>query len=282
MLILKRETSENAIRWYSLQNKIFERKIAEVFKLLRNHQIEPILIKGWAAARSYPAAEIRAFSDIDVCVKPELYQKAKEILRSVQEVDLHEGFRHLDLLSWNDLFDKSKTVEVHNVEIRVLSEEDHLRVLCVHWLTDGGAFKDKLWDIFYLLDNREADFDWERFLDSTGKVRRRWFVCVVGLAHLKLGLDISDTPFEKEAEDLPGWFLKSVEKEWRSDVRLVDLRFTTGSFKNFYKQLKKRFPPNAVQATVLEEGDFEKNSQLKYQWKNFFRRLLNSVKKTFN
>ena len=278
-MILKRETSQNAIRWYSLQNKIFERKIVKVLKLLRSHKIEPILIKGWAAARSYPASQVRAFSDIDICVKPELYQTAKKILSSIQEVDLHEGFRHLDLLSWNDLFDNSETVDLDGIEIRVLSEEDHLRVLCVHWLTDGGAFQDKLWDIFYLLENRGADFDWERFLDSTGTVRRKWFICVVGLVYLKLDLDISNTPIEKEAGNLPGWFVKAIEKEWQSDVRLVDLRYNLGSFTSFYKQLRKRFPPNAVQATVLEEGDFEENSKLKYQWKNFLRRLVNSVKK---
>ena len=54
------------LRWYLLTSKKFERQIADAFTLFRKEGIEPLLIKGWAAARYYPADKPRFFGDVDI------------------------------------------------------------------------------------------------------------------------------------------------------------------------------------------------------------------------
>ncbi len=279
---MDRNLSKEQIRWYKLENKVFERKIELFFKLFREARIEPILIKGWAAARFYPENQPRPYSDIDLAIAPEMFGKALEILGNRLEVDLHEGFRKLDLLSWNDLYERSELVEIgENYKIRVPSHEDHLRILCIHWLLDGGAFRDKLWDVFYLCENRPKDFDWNYFLNSNGQVRRFWLESVLLFVQMRFGLDLRNAPIQ--AEKPPEWFVKAVEKEWSSStVGLTDLRNSSVNFRTFGQQLKKRFIINPVQAFVMEEGDFRKDTILRMRLRNFANRLKHSLKKTFD
>lgn len=87
-------------RWHLIVFRYQEYKIVKAFELLRKNNIEPILIKGWAAARNYPVKEERAFLDIDLCGAPGDYTRAGKILAGEEEqkllVDLHDGLRHLD------------------------------------------------------------------------------------------------------------------------------------------------------------------------------------------
>ena len=200
---ISREISTKDLYWNLLETKVFEKNIAEKFNLLRSFGIEPIIFKGWAIARQYPIDQPRHSIDIDLSVEPKLYQKARRLLKRERPpfCDLHRGFRHLDTLDWRDLYRNSQTFEIEKTKIRLLRPEDHLRVLCVHWLTDGGEYKHRLWDIFYLVQNNRRQFDWDRCLDTVSARRRRWIICVIGLAHKYLGLDLSDTPFESEAKN---------------------------------------------------------------------------------
>ena len=265
-------------RWQTLQLRVFEYQIEEVFQILRQQEIEPILIKGWAAGRFYPNPASRFSSDIDLAVGAADFERAVDIVKKLHyAIDLHKELRHLDKLDWNDLFANSELVEMGKTNVRVLRLEDHLRVLCVHWLTDGGANKDKLWDIFYGLKNRHPDFDWERFLDSAGEKRRRWFVSTVGLAKKYLGLSLDGTPLEKAEDEIPDWVIWTIEKEWKSDVRLIPLQRCLNDKRVFWQQIRKRIPPNPIQATVELEGDFDKKPRVIYQIGNIFIRFFPSI-----
>jgi hypothetical protein len=270
-------------RWHLIVSKYQEHKIVKAFELLRKNNIEPILIKGWAAARNYPVKEERVFLDVDLCVAPTDYSKAGKILAGIEEqkllVDLHDGLRHLDTLDWNDLYENTEQVKIQETEIRLLRPEDHLRILCVHWLTDGGANKERLWDIYYAVENRPVNFDWSRCLETVEEKRRKWIVCAIGLAHLYLGLRLENTPLAVEAKLIPEWVIKAVEKEWADEIRFKRLHDCLYDRKEFFRQLRKRFPPNAIQATILTEGEFDNKSRTFYQIKNILMRTLPSIKR---
>jgi hypothetical protein len=271
------EKEETDKRFRLLKYKVNEHVIEKIWKQFAEAGFEPILIKGWAASRMYSDPSVRYFSDVDLMVAPDRYQDALKFAENVRErlpVDLHKGARHLDTLGFEELFAHTIKEKCNETEIRILRREDHLRLLCIHWLTDGGEYKEKLWDIFYGLANRPENFDWDRFLNITTARRRRWLVCTIGLAHKYLGLDIENTPISSEAKNLPHWLIKTVEREWASKVRMLPLDMFLNNRKMFWKQIKKRIPPNPIQATVLEEGDFDKYPRIGYQIKNMFHRAL--------
>jgi len=270
-------------KWLILHAKLFEEKIKQAFRIFRQSEIEPVLIKGWAAARFYTNKSERFYTDIDLCVEPGLFHKASELLKNEEAkklaIDLHSGFRHLDTVSWENLFRKSQLVNLDEINIRVLRPEDHLRILCVHWLTDGGAYREKLKDIYFAIENRPADFDWGRCLGVVSENRRRWIVCTIGLAKKYFGLSLKNTPIELEAENLPEWLIRAVEKEWMSDVRLLPLHRFYHDRKRLWQQIRKRVPPNPIQATVELEGNFDDSPRIYYQIKSIFTRMIPFLKR---
>lgn len=277
------QEKQNNIKWLQISQKVKEDWITKTFEHLRKNEIEPILIKGRANAEFYPNKFERQYHDIDICVSPENFKKAEFLLKNnltkYGVVDLHDGLRHLDTLDWENLYENSILLELNNHKIRILRPEDHLRILAVHWLMDGGEYKDRLYDIFWVVKNRPKDFDWERCLNSVSQNRRYWIICVIGLTHKYLKLNIDDLPFSHEAKQLPKWLVERVEKEWDSQIRIIPLLDTLENPKMFFQQLSKRFPPNPIAATVMEEGSFKSKTLLHYQVKNILRRAIPSIQK---
>src|SRR3982750_4354453 len=87
------EEAGNEKRWLILRNRLYEENIKSAFGLFRAGGIEPALIKGWAAAREYPEKYRRVFGDIDLCVPPEMFEKALELISCADakklNIDLH-------------------------------------------------------------------------------------------------------------------------------------------------------------------------------------------------
>ncbi|HVF29925.1 MAG TPA: nucleotidyltransferase family protein, partial [Pyrinomonadaceae bacterium] len=252
-------------------------------RAFRANNIEPVLIKGWAAARNYPAGKFRFYGDIDLAVSAESYHRAQALIERedspIKGVDLHRELRHLDTLSWDDHYSRSELVPVDGDEIRVLAPEDHLRVLCVHWLTNGGEDKERLFDIVYAVENRPASFDWARCLDVVSLNRRSWLVATIGLAHKYLGLAIEDLPFADEARRLPDWLTKCVERGWSGQVRLRGLDESITDRGLFVKQIGRRLPPNPIQSTVFCEGAFDDGPRIGYQIRDIVGRIRPSVRR---
>ena len=66
-------------------------------KTLRDHGIEPVLLKGQGLARYYPVSELRQCGDIDLYVGEENYEKAYEALKEVvTEIDEKESAMSYD------------------------------------------------------------------------------------------------------------------------------------------------------------------------------------------
>ena len=154
-----------AYRLYTLQSRINKTKIEKVFTLLRAAGVEPILIKGWAAARCYPEQGLRPYGDIDVCVRKEDYQSAKAALAELDPmrftVDLHSGFAKFGIREQEKLYARTELVDIGGAEIRILGAEDHLRVICFHLMREGAWRPLWLVDVAAALESRPANFrDW--------------------------------------------------------------------------------------------------------------------------
>lgn len=278
---------ENSAFWETrlqkLQFALLEQRVGQLFEILAEDGLDPILIKGWAIARFYDNPAERSSVDIDLCFSSDIYHEAEKLLSATKyhrfNVDLHNGLRNFDSIKYEELFKHTRLITIQNYKapVRVLRPEDHLRVLAVHWLTDGGAYFEKLKDIYYLIKNRPDDFDWDRALGIIDEKRRRWILCVIKLAHLHLQLRINDLPIYEELTDqclIPHWMEKTLEKEWQSNLRLQPLHWNLFNLKVLWKQIKKRIPPNAIQATIEMQGDFEDSPRITYQ----IRSVLNRVK----
>jgi len=245
---------------------------------LRPIGVEPIAIKGWAVSRFYPKGMIRSYSDIDLAIPPDQFQIVKEggaLTKGLAvSVDLHEGFRDRDALSWQELFAHSYTVPLNGVPIRLLSDEDNLRLTAAHWLIDGGVYESRLWDIYYLVENRKQNFDWERCLDAAGPVRRSWVHAAIATARDYLNLDVSKLPDSVKEYKLPYWYTNTLEKEWaRGSYLRVPIWLCLNRPKVLIEQARRRFPPNPIAATTDTEGPIDDSPRFTYQVKSFWKKL---------
>lgn len=260
-------------KWQVISYKVYERKLVDLYRRLRELELDPILIKGWAAGLLYPAGWHRPPGDFDLVFDPASLKSASDLSFELAgfPVDIHKGMRKLDTVAFEQLYSNSRRLELEDVRIRILRPEDHLRVLCVHWLVDGGERKDRLYDIYWAVTNRGEEFNWEECLGPVSERRRRWIICTIGLAHRYLDLDISGLPFENQALDLPSWLTRSVEKNWNKGVPHVPIHWTLKDPKALKDQIRKRFPPDELMATVEMEGDFDSLTRLHYRVAYLFR-----------
>ena len=136
---------QQSYRLNTLEAALQEREIGESVARLRSAGIEPLLGKGWAAARLYPAPGMRPRGDVDLYVTADQYLIAADALRTEQgaeyRVDLHRGFADLDDRNPRDLHDRASRVRIDGTEVLVFSPEDHLRLLSLHLLRHGAILR---------------------------------------------------------------------------------------------------------------------------------------------
>src|SRR5258706_7160244 len=123
-----------------------EQTLAAV-QFLRSKGVEPLVIKGWAAARIYAEPGCRPYADVDVCVSPEDYDRAIAAAASAPpeagSIDVHfprsrrpvpgrslrktgDDLRELDDRDWDDVVAHSVPVVAAGGQIRIPGGEDHL------------------------------------------------------------------------------------------------------------------------------------------------------------
>ena len=265
----------NSYRYATIQGDLLQHEIKELFSFVRLAGVEPVLVKGWAVARFYPEPGLRPCGDIDICVHPAQYKKAVDALRDWTDhsflVDLHEGFAGLDQANADDLYLRSELIGLGDVEVRVLSDEDHLRVLCLHFLRHGAFRPLWLCDIGAAVESRPQKFDWERCLGSDRR-QRDWIACTIGLAHQLLGARLADTPVEQRSKRLPTWLVPTVLKQWETPNTLNHgvLRHRAGMAEYFrnpagvMRDLRNRWP-NPIEATIYVGGSFNELPRLPFQ-----------------
>jgi hypothetical protein len=269
-----------AHRYSTLLARMHETEIARVFQVLAEAGISALLVKGWGVARHYPEPGLRPYVDIDVFVDPAAADRANAVLieNDCEKyfVEVHAGPKHLDAEPIEDWFQRSTLVELDQVPIRLPAHEDHFRALCVHWLHHGAIRAAGLCDIALFLEKFGATMDWELCL--RGKPQRAgWVVCAVGLAQNLLGADLSAMPIADAGERLPRWMKPSVLRIWadprgRGAIIPPPLHASLSHPVRAARELRSRWPPNPIHATLEVNGAFNDLPRLPYQAANFLAR----------
>jgi hypothetical protein len=241
--------------------------------------VDAILAKGWAAAGFYTNRDLRPYGDIDICVRPEVFRLAQEVLSRPEAndcwVDLHKHFTEIGDRTIDEIFARSTVVQLGHEHIRVLGPEDHLALLCIHLLKHGAWRPLWLCDIAAAVESLPATFDWHIFL---GRWRRRaaWIACAIGLAHQLLGARIGHLPLKPELPEVPGWLAQGVLEQWSSlfpadhlPVRPAPLMTRNlRSGRNIIKGAIERWP-DPITATFNLGGRFNNFPRLPYQLADF-------------
>lgn len=276
---------QQVYRRYALETAISERDIKNAFALLRAGGVEPVLVKGWAAARSYAEPYLRPLGDIDLCVRPEQYTAMLAALNSpagqtyglnmyidTGRVDPHQGFSKLDDRDAEELYARTRLVQLGETEVRVLSPEDHLRILCVHLLRHGAWRPLWLCDVAAALEARPADFDWQLCLGRNPR-RADWVACALGLAHQLLGARVDDTPIAERAQRLPRWLAPHVLRLWGEVHRdRVHMRIYARDPLGAVKELRYHWP-DPIEATINVRGALNDWPRLPLQLGEFLTRV---------
>jgi hypothetical protein len=276
------EMLHQAYRLQSIQSEIHEQKIEKVFRLFRQAKIEAVLAKGWASAGMYSLRALRPYGDIDICVRPEHVKPAKDLLGDPEAsdcwVDLHERFSEIDDRAVDQLFARSRTVNLGQEEIRMLGLEDQLALTCIHLLKHGAWRPLWLCDVGVAIESLPANFDWDICL-GPNQTRGNWIACAIGLARDLLAVDTRSLPAKLDRK-LPGWLLENVLEQWKKPfaihqppmshpIPMTDLlRHPSGLLEG----LRQRWP-NPIIATISVNGEFNNLPRLPYQMANCLSRI---------
>jgi hypothetical protein len=277
-------------RLQTLRAAVREGEIESLSALLGSAGVDAVLVKGWAAGRAYPEQGLRPTGDIDLCVRSEQYRKAKEVLASPEGrrfwVDLHEGVAELGDRAAAELYGRTRVLRLGGARVRVLGEEDHLRLLCYHLLRHGAWRPVWLCDVAASFESRGAGFDWDYLL---GGRRADWVLSALGLAHRLLGASIGGTPAAGAAGRLPRWLVPVVLARWARPFATEQSPHTYGAPMAAYlrrprgllKGLRRRWP-GPVEATVAAGGHFDSLPRWPFQLANCFTRAARFLAGTSN
>src|SRR6266478_4355249 len=268
------EVMHQAYRLQALLSGIHEQKIQKVFRVLRTESIEPILVKGWAAASLYPDQALRPYGDIDLCVEQQDFKAAQVALARPEMsecwVDLHKHFEGLEDRRFEELFSRSHLIDLEDEGIRVLSDEDHLALLAIHLLKHGAWRPLWLCDIAAAIESTPKDFDWEICL-GRDKKRIDWIAVAIALAMELFGAE-SNYLTERADEKLPSWLVKSVLKQWgrlfpANHLPIQALPLMVTNLRNPWRLVKAtcRRWPDPITATFNLNGCFSRFPRLPYQ-----------------
>ena len=198
---------------------------------LRNHGVEPVLLKGQGLARNYPTPELRQCGDIDLYVGVQNYAKSYEILKNiVSEIDeqscLDSDEKHYHASVGNIMIEVHRYADIHSSstfnqiyqeyahiglseglipiqfgDMVVNTPADNFNAFYVfnhmwHHFMHGGVGLRQLCDWSVLLHSRAGslDLDYLSSLLSKMKLMKPWkvFGCI---AVDYLGLPKDDFPF---------------------------------------------------------------------------------------
>ncbi len=268
-----------AYRVQVLRYAVREREIEQVVGLLQSVDAEPVLCKGWAAARLYPDMAVRPLGDIDIFVKPEQVSRAHAALQGLRlgrgsAVDFQESATlALYRADVRTMYNRASTVPMGDIPVKVLSPEDHLSMLCVHFLGHGGWRPIWLCDIAAAMESLTESFDWQTCLGEDTR-RAGWILSALACAHEILGAQLGAPPFDLlYSQAAPRWLAPTVLKQW--DVPYAPMSDGiigyTAPMASYWRRpigvwsaLRERWP-SPITATIRVEGPINDVPRLLFQ-----------------
>jgi hypothetical protein len=282
-----------------------EEAVAELARHLHSAGIAPLHFKGWAVAQYYSQPDLRAMGDADLCAPPGRLHEMVRVLRgrgftalnssanaehgqaillmSPADwpgrdllVDVHERLDKFYLKPPEDIFSRARRARLGDCDVLVPSIEDHLRIVAIHFLRDGGWRPSSLCDVGALLEALPSGFDWELCLGDCPR-RRRWIACTVELAHQLLGARLDAVPTECQIPDMPSWLSRTVLRAWDKPLSHHRARVRFGWIlrdfqSDIFEEVIARWP-NGIRASVELEAAFSRAPRWPYQLKLFLRSI---------
>jgi hypothetical protein len=236
-----------------LDSRRHEQALEQVLALMHASGIRPLLVKGWAIARHYPAPGLRPYTDIDLSVPEEQLEAAARVLERIGElalvVDLHRGFPRARGRDPAEITRRQERVPLGRVEVDVLGLEDHLRHLCLHLLEHGAWRIIWLCDVALLLDTKKDEIDWGWLLAGDPRDTDA-VLCAIGLAHHVLGVSLEGTPAAERASRIPRWMVNAVLESWgRGEGPHPQLWSLPRNPRELWNAARERWP-NPIAATA--------------------------------
>lgn len=194
-----------------------EQEIAEAVDFFCKRGLRPLSVKGWVAATPYASRALRPYSDLDLCFRPEEYAAAARAVAAVGDLpwplELHRGYAVLLDRSTEELFAGARSVKIGGTEVWIPAAEDHLRLLCLHFMAHGGCGPLWLCDIAAAVERPGEGFNWERCLAGQPRVTG-WLMGCLALAAELLGADLAAAPTAPRPGRLPRWLAPAVLRQW--------------------------------------------------------------------
>jgi hypothetical protein len=230
---------------YAAQAIQYEEQLLNIFRTLTSLGIRAILLKGWSVARFYPAPGLRPLGDVDLLVADSERSLTHQAIRQLKckrfPVDTdHDEFSRFGESSFEQLYERSERSNLQDSAIRILRPEDHLRLLCLHFLKHGGWRPLWLCDVAAALENLPVTFAWK---DCLGRCERyaQWIACTIEAAREILGAQPTVELPSSNRPIVPRWFLSAMLKEWsfcKSSTRPQFSRLISGHVRNPSLSLK--------------------------------------------
>jgi Uncharacterised nucleotidyltransferase len=259
------EPLQDTWRMQALHGALLEERLAVAAARLHAASLSPLLAKGWAIARRYPRPGLRPYGDIDVYVRPSDYAAARAVVDTLPgiAVDLHRGLPDLDERVHDTVLARARWETTGGVAVRVLSLEDHLRLLCRHFLRHGAARPVWLCDVALLVETCGRDLDWNLVLDGAAR-RRDAILAALAMARVLLGADLGDTPAAR-VDDLPAWIVPTVLKQWGDAVgHREPLAIFLSRPRGFGAELRRHWP-NGLEASAALDAPFDGRARFPFQ-----------------
>lgn len=242
-------------------------RFLELYKILKEKNIEAIVFKGIIFRNMYNNPDDRMSSDEDILVKKEDYEKLKDILcgEGLEFIEKegnecaylcrntglcievstslfsHESkaYGHLNRL-FDDIFEKSITINIDGVDLKTLSHEQHLIYIVFHNMKHflhGGFGIRQVADFSKYIETYGQFIDWEKFWSDLKILNYDTFALnLIDISLKYLGFDNNKAIYPKGVRDF-NIIINSKDYYINSDDLISDI-LSAGVFGGSTKERK--------------------------------------------